>query len=74
LLDALSLARAITKGCKPDSNWKEAGIKNNVLNPFEAEMIARSTSKVKDSRKAAQLLHSEIVLHKGDGPRGKHRK
>jgi 2-polyprenyl-6-methoxyphenol hydroxylase-like FAD-dependent oxidoreductase len=74
LLDALSLARAITKGCKPDSNWKEAGIKNNVLNPFEAEMIARSASKVKDSRKAAQLLHSEIVLHKGDGPRGKHRK
>jgi 2-polyprenyl-6-methoxyphenol hydroxylase-like FAD-dependent oxidoreductase len=74
LLDALSLARAITKGCKPDSNRKETGIKNNILNPFEAEMIARSASKVKGSRQAAQLLHSKIVLHKGDGPRGKHRK
>jgi salicylate hydroxylase len=25
LLDALALARGITKGCKPFSNWREAG-------------------------------------------------
>jgi len=29
---------------------------------------------VKDSRQAANLLHSEVVLQKGNGPRGKHRK
>jgi 2-polyprenyl-6-methoxyphenol hydroxylase-like FAD-dependent oxidoreductase len=74
LLDALSLARAITKGCNPASNWKETGIRNTVLNNFETEMMARSASKVKDSRQAANLLHSEVVLQKGNGPRGKHRK
>jgi 2-polyprenyl-6-methoxyphenol hydroxylase-like FAD-dependent oxidoreductase len=74
LLDALSLARAITKGCNPASNWKETGIRNTVLNNFETEMIIRSASKVKDSRQAANLLHSEVVLQKGNGPRGKHRK
>ena len=74
LLDALSLARAITKGCNPASNWRETGIRKTVLNNFETEMIARSASKVKDSRQAAHLLHSEIVLQKGDGPRGKHRR
>ena len=73
LLDALSLAREITKKCNPLSNWKEAGIRKTVLTTFEAEMIKRSTSKVKSSAEAAQLLHSEIVLYKGDGPRGKHR-
>jgi 2-polyprenyl-6-methoxyphenol hydroxylase-like FAD-dependent oxidoreductase len=74
LLDALSLARAITKGCNPASNWKETDIRNTVLNNFETEMMARSASKVKDSRQAANLLHSEVVLQKGNGPRGKHRK
>ena len=74
LLDALSLARAITKGCNPASNWRETTIRNTVLNNFETEMITRSASKVKDSRQAASLLHSKIVLQKGDGPRGKHRK
>jgi len=74
LLDALSLARAITTGCKSKTTWKETGIKENILNPFESEMIARSASKVLDSRQAANLLHSEIVLQEGNGPRGKHRK
>ncbi|WP_341221937.1 NAD(P)/FAD-dependent oxidoreductase [Polaribacter atrinae] len=73
LLDALALARGITKGCKPLSKWKEIGIRKSVLVKFESEMLARSTSKVKSSADAAQLLHSEIVLYKGDGPRGKHR-
>ena len=31
----------------------------------------RTASKVKDSAEAAQFLHSEIVLHKGDEPRGR---
>ena len=73
MLDALSLAREISKGCKPLSQWKEIGIRKSVLTDFEAEMLERSASKVKGSAEAAQLLHSEIVLHEGDGPRGKHR-
>lgn len=73
MLDALSLAREIYKGCKPLSQWRETGIRKSVLTEFEAEMLERSTSKVKGSAEAAQLLHSEIVLHEGDGPRGKHR-
>lgn len=73
LLDALSLARGILKGCATNSNWKENGIRKSVLNEFEAEMITRSASKVKASAEAAKLLHSEIVLKEGNGPRGKHR-
>ena len=71
LLDALALARAITKGCKPLSNWREAGIRKSVLAPFETAMLERSAIKVKDSAEAAQFLHSEIVLHQGDEPRGR---
>lgn len=74
LLDALSLARGISKGCKTSAVWKEVGIRKSILNEFESEMIERSASKVKSSAEAAQLLHSEIILHEGDGPRGKVRK
>ncbi|WP_431243146.1 FAD-dependent oxidoreductase [Flavobacterium sp. P21] len=49
LLDALSLARAITKGCKSLSHWKKVGLRESVLNEFEAEMLKRSAVKVKDS-------------------------
>ena len=73
LLDALSLAREIAKGCNPLSQWKETGIRESILNKFEAEMLKRSASKVNDSAEAAKLLHSKIVLYEGDGPRGKHR-
>ena len=73
LLDALSLAREIAKGCNPLSQWKEIGIQKSVLTAFESEMLERSASKVKDSAEAAHLLHSKIVLYEGDGPRGKHR-
>ena len=73
LLDALSLARMITKKCNPGTNWRTINIKKNILNSFEAEMIIRSASKVVASRQAAKLLHSTIVLKEGDGPRGKHR-
>ncbi|WP_291144091.1 FAD-dependent oxidoreductase [Flavobacterium sp. UBA7680] len=71
LLDALSLARAIAKGCKPLSQWRESGIRKSVLTEFEAEMLERSANKVRDSADAAQFLHSDIVLHEGDEPRGR---
>jgi 2-polyprenyl-6-methoxyphenol hydroxylase-like FAD-dependent oxidoreductase len=70
LLDALALARGIAKGCGPLSQWKKAEVRERVLTEFELEMIERCTSKVKDSADAAQFLHSEIVLHEGDEPRG----
>ena len=71
LLDALALARAITKGCRPSANWRDLGLRASVLTIFESEMIARSTSKVKDSAAAADFLHSDIVLYEGDEPRGR---
>jgi len=71
LLDALSLARGIAKGCKSLSHWKKVGLRESVLNDFESEMLKRSAVKVKDSAAAAQFLHSEIVLHEGDEPRGR---
>ena len=71
LLDALSLARGIAKGCKSLSHWKKAGLRESVLNEFESEMLKRSATKVKDSAAAAQFLHSEIVLYEGDEPRGR---
>ncbi len=71
VLDALSLARGIAKGCKSLAHWKKNGIRESVLNEFEAEMLERSAVKVKDSAKAAEFLHSDIVLHEGDEPRGR---
>ncbi len=71
LLDALALARGISRNCRPLSNWRATGIRKNVLTEFEAEMLARSAKKVKDSAEAANLLHSEKVLIKGDAPRGR---
>ena len=70
LLDALNLAREITKKCKPASNWREIGIRKSVLTNFESEMLARSATKVKDSADAAKFLHSEMALHEGNEPRG----
>tara|TARA_B110000881_G_C18594647_1_gene530412 strand:- start:1749 stop:3197 length:1449 start_codon:yes stop_codon:yes gene_type:complete len=71
LLDALALARGISKGCRPLSQWREAGIRKSVLTEFESEMLMRSATKVKDSAEAAKFLHSDIVLHEGDEPRGR---
>jgi 2-polyprenyl-6-methoxyphenol hydroxylase-like FAD-dependent oxidoreductase len=71
LLDALALARGISKGCRPLSQWRVTGVRKNVLTEFESEMLERSASKVKDSAEAAQLLHSKIVLREGDEPRGR---
>nr|WP_309759577.1 NAD(P)/FAD-dependent oxidoreductase [Flavobacterium sp.] len=71
LLDALALARAISSECRLLSHWRTVGIRETLLKKFEAEMIERSASKVKDSADAATFLHSEIVLHKADEPRGR---
>lgn len=71
LLDALALARGISKECHPTSQWREAGIRKSVLTDFESEMLERSATKVKGSAEAAEFLHSESVLHESDGPRGR---
>ena len=71
ILDALALARGISKGCGPYSQWKDIGIRDSVLTEFEAGMLARSASKVKGSAEAAEFLHSDVVLHEGDEPRGR---
>ncbi|CAM4000726.1 FAD-dependent oxidoreductase [Flavobacterium jumunjinense] len=71
LLDALALARGISKGCKPLSEWRELGIRKSMLTDFESEMLERSATKVKESAAAATFLHSEIVLHEGNEPRGR---
>lgn len=71
LLDALSLARMISRGCRPLSQWRNDGIRKSVLTEFESEMLERSATKVNDSAAAAQFLHSEIVLYEGDEPRGR---
>lgn len=74
LLDALALARAISRGCTPYSKWREVGLRKTVLTEFESEMLERTSSKVKDSAEAAEFLHSEIVLHEANEPRGTCRK
>lgn len=69
LLDAITLARRITKSCGPSSQWKVMGIRKVVLNPFETEMIERSSVKVKASAAAAKFLHTDAVLQKRNEPR-----
>ncbi|MBJ7537648.1 FAD-dependent monooxygenase [Marinomonas sp. C1424] len=71
LLDALALARSITKGCWALSNWREEGIRKSVLAQYEEEMLERSAIKVEGSAEAAEFLHSDIVLKEGDAPRGR---
>ncbi len=70
LLDALALARRIFNVCGPYSRWREIGLRTSLLSDFESEMIARTTPKVKDSAAAVHYLHSDIVLHHEDAPRG----
>jgi 2-polyprenyl-6-methoxyphenol hydroxylase-like FAD-dependent oxidoreductase len=70
ILDALTLARKIYEECSKNSRWREAGIRNCVLNDFEKEMAARSASKVEGSAQAVHNLHSGAVLFEGDETRG----
>ncbi|MDA9773531.1 FAD-dependent monooxygenase [Saprospiraceae bacterium] len=74
LLDAIALARGITQGCRPLSQWKDGGIRASVLTEFEAEMLERTAPKVRDSAEASRILHSEIALLEGDRPRSRHLK
>ncbi len=71
LLDALALARAITKGSTSLLTANKLNLRKHILNVFELEMLQRCASKVKDSAEAVHFLHSQTILHKGDGPRGK---
>jgi salicylate hydroxylase len=67
MLDALSLARKL---------YRSLRYKDSVVGPFswmeeyESEMIHRSTVKVQASADAADFLHSDIVLQKGNCTRG----
>ncbi|MCI0921930.1 FAD-dependent oxidoreductase [Sphingobacterium rhinopitheci] len=70
ILDALALARAIyTKYQFPLIS--KAGIREDILTDFEADMLLRSNLKVKDSADAAILLHSDLFFEGGDQPRGR---
>ena len=71
LLDALSLARAISITCSVSTKWKENGLRETVLKSFEDEMLERSGSKVKDSAKAAEALHSLAVLRENNTSTGR---
>ncbi len=71
LLDALALARNISIACTTSPEWREIGVREIVLTEFEEEMLARSASKVKDSAKAVELLHSKGVLREGNEPKGR---
>ncbi len=71
LLDALTLVRKIFAECNRNPNWRDIGIRKSVLNTFEEEMAKRSASKVEDSAKAAQFLHSLKVMRKGNGGHGR---
>lgn len=71
LIDALNLARALSTECNAFSQWRKVGLRNSVLKQFEAEMLTRSATKVKDSAAAAEFLHSETVLCEGNAPRGR---
>lgn len=71
LLDALALARGIKQACRPASLWRQTGLRACLLTEFESEMLQRSAIKVKDSAHAAQFLHSDVVLHENNEPRGR---
>lgn len=70
LLDALLLARMITKACTTPANWRQNGLRASVLTAFENAVFERSATKVKGSAQAADLLHSALVLTACDQPRG----
>lgn len=70
MLDALALARKISKECSATNHWRKEGLRKSVLNPFESEMMKRTASKVKDSAAAAVFLHSKEVLKESNETRG----
>lgn len=65
MLDALSLARCLyASSCKEQSDVMIA------LSNYHQEMIERSTKKVQASAQAAQFLHTQVAIQKGNITRG----
>eukprot|EP00816_Leptocylindrus_hargravesii_P010993 CAMPEP_0196820926 /NCGR_PEP_ID=MMETSP1362-20130617/77115_1 /TAXON_ID=163516 /ORGANISM="Leptocylindrus danicus, Strain CCMP1856" /LENGTH=549 /DNA_ID=CAMNT_0042199961 /DNA_START=533 /DNA_END=2182 /DNA_ORIENTATION=+ len=68
LIDSLSLARSLfrvfTSAGEPNDDIATA------LEEYEIEMLNRSRPKVKASAEAAQFLHTEIAIKKGNVTRG----
>ena len=64
LLDALSLARTLYRTCRRPGTVSEA------LQVYQEEMMARSATKVQASAQAAQFLHTEVAIQKGNVTRG----
>jgi 2-polyprenyl-6-methoxyphenol hydroxylase-like FAD-dependent oxidoreductase len=71
LIDALALARGISKTQADSEHWKKIGVRKSLLKEFEEDMLRRSAAKVKDSAEAARYLHSEIVLLEVNQPRAR---
>lgn len=71
LIDAVALARSISKAKDNTEHWKKNGIRLSLLKEFEEDMLKRSKAKVKDSAEAARYLHSEIVLLEVNQPRAR---
>ena len=77
LLDALSLARAIYarfSGSKQKEEGQDPTNKriaiNDALEEYADEMTSRSATKVEASAKAAQFLHTDVAIQKGNVTRG----
>jgi salicylate hydroxylase len=68
LLDALSYARMLYRSSSSPSSSSSSA--QSWLKEYEAEMLQRSAIKVKASADAAEFLHSDIVLQKGNCTRG----
>lgn len=71
LLDALAVARAIYQHCAKSEQWRQSGLRTLLLADLERDILTRAASKVKGSAQAAEFLHSDIVLHKANEPRGR---
>ena len=64
LIDALHLAQKIASVYNEPE--KTVDIRKDILEPYEDELIKRSSLTVKKSADAAEFLHSEIVLKEGN--------
>jgi salicylate hydroxylase len=70
LLDALSLARTLYHTCMRDRESSQSGTVSEALQIYQEEMMARSAIKVHASAQAAQFLHTEVAIQKGNVTRG----
>ena len=68
LLDALSYARILYQNSIRSPSLSSSP--HRWLTEYDAEMLQRSAIKVKASADAAEFLHSDIVLQKGNCTRG----